>query len=197
MRNDTALQLMELAGFTVHGSWETKNMYWGRNTPEPPTGPWWLVLTEYGIIRLGWRKRVLEIEWSATKIRGKVTEDDVTKEDSLVHAWNYVKGLEYLTALRGLGLQGELSSPPKALKDPRTDVPGLGLEGELKITQIYDESAEYLGPSPRFTDEEKQAIKASLRKAVLFGRGELQAELVALLGELKETSTELKKRAQA
>lgn len=89
--------LVLLAGIRPRNVWEAINKYWGNNDT---MGPWWLVLTDYGMIRIGWRKRVIEIEWSDTKCAFYATKDDVTKEKYLVHAWNYAKAVEYLTALR-------------------------------------------------------------------------------------------------
>lgn len=62
--------------------------------------PWWLVETPFGLIKIGWRKRVISIDWEAIKFRGIITEDDVTKTDTMVHAWSYVKAIEYLINLR-------------------------------------------------------------------------------------------------
>lgn len=55
--------------------------------------------TPKGLIQIGWRKRVISIDWSDTGIRRVVTEDDVTKDDTMVHAYSYAKALAYLTAL--------------------------------------------------------------------------------------------------
>lgn len=64
--------------------------------------PSWLVYTDVGTIDIGPRKRVMEIDWSDTEIRGLVTEDNVTKSETLVHAWKWEKVIEYLFALRKL-----------------------------------------------------------------------------------------------
>lgn len=61
--------------------------------------PSWLVKTEHGLIEIGWRKRVIQIEWSETPARLLVTQDDVTKHNSLVHAWSVAKAIEYLAVL--------------------------------------------------------------------------------------------------
>jgi hypothetical protein len=98
--------LMLLAGFKPKGVWETTNKYWGKNDV---TGPWWLVQVDQGMIQIGWRKRVISIDWSNTGRALEVTKDDVTKESYLVHAWNNAKAVEYLTALRR-GLETEPAS---------------------------------------------------------------------------------------
>jgi hypothetical protein len=64
--------------------------------------PWWFVKTPYGWIEIGWRKRVISIDWQHTNIRGIVTTDDLTKGDDYVHAYSEAKAIEYLTELRRL-----------------------------------------------------------------------------------------------
>lgn len=62
--------------------------------------PWWLIQVPQGIIQIGWRKRVISIDWSGTSFRGIITEDNVTKSDTMVHAWSEEKAIEYLKALK-------------------------------------------------------------------------------------------------
>lgn len=103
MRIETRLEvesIFALSGLKQNRMWELANGYW----PDAPTyddirRPWWLVQTEIGLIRIGWRKKVLEIDWESAEFRGLVTEDDVTKGQSMVHAWSTVKAVEYLTRL--------------------------------------------------------------------------------------------------
>ena len=61
--------------------------------------PSWLVKTPCGLIEIGWRKRVISIDWSDTPIRVIVTTDDTTKTDTSVHAWTEVAAMTYLEAL--------------------------------------------------------------------------------------------------
>ncbi|MDE2022221.1 MAG: hypothetical protein KGI71_04925 [Patescibacteria group bacterium] len=98
---EEAESIMRLAGFTILHVWELTNGYW----PDAPEyddvrTPWWLFLTDVGPIQIGWRKRVLHIEWSACAFRGVVTEDNVTKEDTYVHAYAVEKAVEYLREMR-------------------------------------------------------------------------------------------------
>ena len=60
---------------------------------------WFLVTTKIGVIKIGWRKRVIEIDWSETDIRRIISDDDVTKDQTMIHAWGYEKAAEYLEAL--------------------------------------------------------------------------------------------------
>ena len=71
--------------------------------------PWWLVRTSRGLIKIGWRKRVINIDWSDTNLRVIVTPDDVTKSVVMVHAWSEEKAVEYLKAL-GVCLHVQSSS---------------------------------------------------------------------------------------
>jgi len=64
--------------------------------------PWFMVTTPVGRIKIGWRKRVINIDWSDTKIRVRgeeITEDDVTKGKDYIHAYGYEKAAEYLAKL--------------------------------------------------------------------------------------------------
>lgn len=95
-----------LAGFTIYKIWELPNGYWPRHDLEciqryyEIAKPWWLVMTQFGPIEIGWRKRVISIRWDATNVRAIVTSDNVTKEETLVHAWGIEFALVYLRMLR-------------------------------------------------------------------------------------------------
>jgi hypothetical protein len=95
--------LFLLAGIEISSVFELPNGYW----PDTPNyaelrreSPWWLVRTAAGLVKIGWRKRVINIEWDDTCVRQIVTPDDVTKEDTMVHAYSYGKAVEYLTTFR-------------------------------------------------------------------------------------------------
>lgn len=65
--------------------------------------PWYRVTTRIGRIEIGWRKRVISINWADTVVDAKATEmfpnEDVTKHDRLIHAWSYEKAKEYILKL--------------------------------------------------------------------------------------------------
>ena len=94
--------LFELADFTVLNVWRLENQYW----PEAYVSlrinnPWWLVETkEMGLIEIGPRKSVYSASWDKSKVRAIVTEDNVTKSETMVHAHGLDKMGEYLRALR-------------------------------------------------------------------------------------------------
>ena len=91
--------LLLLAGIEPVAVHEVTNKYWPdsehyaeirRNTP------WWLVVTKAGPVVIGWRKRVISIDWADTPVRSIVTADDVTKGEDHVHAYGYGKAVSYL-----------------------------------------------------------------------------------------------------
>lgn len=97
--------LFMLAGIPVLRMWTLIDGYGYRSTDPrfyetPPRQVWWLVKTPYGLIEIGARKKVIEIEWSDTNITADVTTDDVTKHLSMVHAWSIEKALGYLITWR-------------------------------------------------------------------------------------------------
>lgn len=105
MRRDEVDAIMMLAGVTILGQNQIRNPYW----PDHPDYdrmrerfPWWAVHVDGGTITIGWRKKVIAIDWSGTNRRGTITKDDVTKDDSLVHAWGFGKAVEYMRNWRAL-----------------------------------------------------------------------------------------------
>jgi hypothetical protein len=107
--------LLTLSGIEVTGMWELPNRYWPRIAHEVgrdpefihymtlrEASPWWLVRTPVGMIVMGWRKRVINIDWSDTPVRAVITTDDVTKSETGVHAYSMENALRYLTALAAL-----------------------------------------------------------------------------------------------
>lgn len=87
------LSLFKLAGIKVACHWNIENGYGG------DAADWLLVRTEIGLIEIGWRKRVISIDWSDTGIQYFI-EDDVTKNEHSCHAWNYENAIKYLKGLK-------------------------------------------------------------------------------------------------
>jgi hypothetical protein len=64
--------------------------------------PWFIVTTPIGRIKIGWRKRVIHLEWTNSLV--KLTADelfvgDMTKYDCVIHAWGYEKAKEFIKKL--------------------------------------------------------------------------------------------------
>jgi hypothetical protein len=68
-----------------------------------PFSPWFIVTTHEGPIKIGWRKRVIHIDWSESDILETTDilfkDEDVTKGDKYIHAWGYHKAKEYIDKL--------------------------------------------------------------------------------------------------
>jgi len=64
--------------------------------------PWFKVTTPKGIVTIGWRKRVINIDWSLMRNPSAMqlfSQEDVTKGEYLIHAWSYEKAKEYLAKI--------------------------------------------------------------------------------------------------
>jgi hypothetical protein len=65
--------------------------------------PWFIVTTKIGHIKIGWRKRVINIDWSNTIVKNRAEilfeNENVTKDMQSIHAWGYEKAKEYLDIL--------------------------------------------------------------------------------------------------
>lgn len=65
--------------------------------------PWFVVTTKVGPITIGWRKRVINIDWRATQGTKTSKElfsgEDVTKDERGIHAWGIEKAKQYVDAI--------------------------------------------------------------------------------------------------
>lgn len=59
-------------------------------------GPWFEVQTPYGMITLGWRKRVINVDCNWVDLRALFPEENVTMGKDYIHAWGYDKAVEYI-----------------------------------------------------------------------------------------------------
>jgi hypothetical protein len=95
------------AGFQHVAMDEIANRYWADVSGE--SAPWFMVATEKGFFVIGWRKRVIHIEWSGLITPPDLFADaDVTKGPEHIHAWGQSKAIEYLSRVRE---RSELSDP--------------------------------------------------------------------------------------
>ena len=78
---------------------EIPNEYWNR-----PSEPWLLVTTQFGHFKVGWRKRVIVIDWSKTILEATAErifpDEKVTMEGKMIHAWGYDAMKKYLIQIR-------------------------------------------------------------------------------------------------
>lgn len=86
------LSVFKLAGIKIIKSYDIINSY-SSGLPYHV-----LAITPLGNITIGWRKRVISIDWSDTKIEMLIS-DDVTKEKFMCHAWSYAKAVDYMEQL--------------------------------------------------------------------------------------------------
>lgn len=73
--------------------------------PDRPTAPWFMVETDKGPVKIGYRRHVISIEWEHSQIEHDGEElfknESTTKGKALVHAWGKEKAAEYLRKLLG------------------------------------------------------------------------------------------------
>ncbi|MCK9417480.1 hypothetical protein M0Q97_12640 [Candidatus Dojkabacteria bacterium] len=62
--------------------------------------PWLEITTTIGTFTIGWRKRVIQIDWSNTIINFEAEhifpDEDVTKGEKYIHAWGIEKAQQYI-----------------------------------------------------------------------------------------------------
>lgn len=91
------------------------NEYWGPESPWSVGDPWFRVTTTVGHFTVGWRKRVIHLDWKNTVLRSRNVEgraarpppsgqevfpnEDVTRWETGIHAWGYDKLTEYVQTL--------------------------------------------------------------------------------------------------
>lgn len=66
-------------------------------------GPWFIVNTPFGGIKIGWRKRVISIHWdqfNLLHVEGVPDNKDITHGADYTHAYGYDKATEYLRIIR-------------------------------------------------------------------------------------------------
>ena len=105
MTEEQVRAIFLLAGIEVQSVFKTEN-----GCSPGSDRPWWLVKTRAGLIHIGWRKRVISIDWSDTPIRQVLTSDDVTKSANMIHAYGYASAVGYLGVWRAL--ENQLEAKP-------------------------------------------------------------------------------------
>lgn len=95
------LQLFKDAGFKSIHHEIIENQYSG--DAGFYNDPWLIVTTPKGRITIGWRKRVINLDWSDSDIKADGNElfkgEKTTTGKNYIHCWSYDKAIEYLTKL--------------------------------------------------------------------------------------------------
>lgn len=90
------------AGMVNVGLKEVENEY---DKERSSWRPWFRVYTPFGVFKVGWRKSVINLDWTDTLIEEEANtlfpNEDTTKGGHMIHAHGYEKLTNYLTALRG------------------------------------------------------------------------------------------------
>ena len=67
--------------------------------------PWYIVTTTRGRVKIGWRKHVIEIDWTDSTVRQSAEElfpqEDVTRIGCMIHAWGLGNAREYVRRVLG------------------------------------------------------------------------------------------------
>src|SRR5579859_941724 len=114
MTEDQVKAVFLLSGLETTQFYKIENEYWPKAyVKEREETPWWLVKTEFGLIKIGWRKRVINIDWTDTGLiidananrdyefhKLPITRDDVTMWEHGVHAYGYGRAADYLNELK-------------------------------------------------------------------------------------------------
>ncbi len=127
MTEEILRALFLLANIEIKKVYRIKNEYY---PPADDQSPWWLVPTKWGLIKIGWRKRVINIDWEDTGLvidknankdyefhKVPITRDDVTQWEHGIHAWGYAKAVEYLVELKLRFQQYEYCTSVEGIED--------------------------------------------------------------------------------
>jgi len=72
--------------------------------------PWFWVTTKVGHFQIGWRKRVLVVDWKRTTCKTSAEDlfpnENVTKYEQLIHAWSYDDARKYVQQITAEATNG-------------------------------------------------------------------------------------------
>lgn len=87
-------KIVQEAGVGKHYLTPTMNRYWNDKNVDP----WVVVHTAFGRIEIGWRKRVIQIDWADTKknLGELFSKEGVTFAEEFVHAWGRDQAVKFL-----------------------------------------------------------------------------------------------------
>lgn len=91
------------------------NEYWGAKDPESLRSPWFVATTKIGRIKVGWRKRVIVVDWSDSTVKAEAENlfqaRNTTKFGRTIHCDSYVDVGAVLETLRLRSDADEEASP--------------------------------------------------------------------------------------
>ena len=114
------------AGFQMIKIHPIKNEY----CDDDYCAPWFEITTEFGVIKIGWRNQVINIDWSritspvATRILSLFEKEEVTKDANYIHAWGWKRARLYIKKMLIVEDNAEVR-----------DFLNLCLEGEFDVAQ--------------------------------------------------------------
>lgn len=69
--------------------------------------PWFVIAAPIGVVTIGWRKSVINIDWSQSFLRDSAEDlfpsENTTKDGMMIHAWGYEKAKQYIDVLLAKG----------------------------------------------------------------------------------------------
>lgn len=85
------------AGMTISATQQVPNEYGSTSY----RGPWYIITTQFGPFKVGWRKRVIELNWTAAgeDYLGLFNDVKDTKDHTGLHAYSYQDLMKYLTRI--------------------------------------------------------------------------------------------------
>lgn len=80
-----------------------RNGYWGDNDPWALRSPWLIVTTVRGPVTIGWRKHVIQIDWTDSDVESDADKlfpgENVTKGSWMIHAHSEDDAKRYLSII--------------------------------------------------------------------------------------------------
>ena len=88
---------------------EIPNGYWGVDSPYSVGDPWYTVTTRLGHFKVGWRKRVIHLDWEKTLLKDAkgrpihadklFPDENVTRFETGIHCWGLASLVSYLKTI--------------------------------------------------------------------------------------------------
>jgi len=129
--------------------------------------PWYNVFTQYGLIIIGWRKRVINIDWSdffitaadyGKKFPGLLhlfLDEDVTKSQTYIHAWGFEKATSYLKMIK--------EYMERIVGESYTDIGAAKRQLDIRdLAKAVIEANREMGPMLTFGDVQKKLATIGL-----------------------------------